>query len=262
RDEVKPVGGFGRCRRLGELAVDVAVNEAVAEMMRIRGELLVNDRRARLERGQRIEPRGERRVLGVDQGQRLFGDLRRLGRHRRHLVADTAHLAALERELVLGEAEGPLLDVLAGQYRKHARQRPRPTRVDPDDARVRHRRAQNLPVQEPRQLQVVQIARPARDLVRAVPLRGRLADDVERCGHRQNFTASLCSPNTFRIAWAISPSVAYAFTASRIGYMRFSRPRAASATRRSAALTTAPSRWPRIRSSLASWAACALRSNA
>src|SRR4030095_12985383 len=210
-------------------------------------EFLVHDRRARLQRGERIEHRGQRRVVGVDQRQRLFGDLGRLGRHRGHLVPDAAHLAALERDLVLGEAEGPLLDVLARQHRAHARRRPRPPRVDLDDPRVRHRRAQDLPVQEPRQLEVVQIAGATRDLVRAVPLRGRFADDVERLRHRQNFTASLCSPKTSRIAWAISPRVAYAFTASMIGYIRFSRPRAASATRPSAVRTAPPSRLPGTR---------------
>src|SRR5262249_7519347 len=52
---------------------------------------------------------------------------------------------------------------------------------------------------------------------------------------RHHCTGSLCSPNTSFIARLISPSVAYALTASTIAGMRLAVPRASSDRRRSAA---------------------------
>src|SRR5262245_1653527 len=64
-----------------------------------------------------------------------------------------------------------------------------------------------------------------------------------------HFTGSLCSPKTFFMAWAISPSVAYALTASMMAGMRLVEPRASSPSRRSVAVTALPSRSRRTRSS-------------
>src|SRR4030095_3885832 len=129
--------------------------------------------------------------------------------------------------------------------------------VEANDSRVRQPGPENPAVGEARQLEVVEVARAARHLVRAVPLRGVLADDGERLRHRQSFTASWCSPKTRFMACAISPRVAYALTASTIGTMRFWHPRASSASRSSAAFTNPLSRCARTRASFDTWASVA-----
>src|SRR5437773_594264 len=75
-----------------------------------------------------------------------------------------------------------------------------------------------------------------------------------------HFTGSLCSPKTFFIAWAISPSVAYALTASMMAGMRLVEPRASSPSRRSAEATTPPSRSRRTRASFVTCASATLGS--
>ena len=47
---------------------------------------------------------------------------------------------------------------------------------------------------------VVGKSTPKRDGPEKVTGRTRYLHDLERLGHRQNFTASLCSPNTLRMA--------------------------------------------------------------
>src|SRR5262249_3357223 len=103
-----------------------------------------------------------------------------------------------------------------------------------------------------------------------------LATEVLGCGHEphvllerhppreplgiHHFTGSLCSPKTFFIAWAISPRVAYALTASMMAGMRLVEPRASAPSRRSAAATTPPSRSRRTRASLVTCASATLGS--
>jgi hypothetical protein len=130
------------------------------------------------------------RVLDVDQLQRLLGDGRGLGRHRRDLVADAAHRADLERQLVVREAEGVLLDVGAGDDRQHARQRDGAPGVDPHQPRVRVARAEDLAVDQPRQVEVVQEARAPGDLVGPVALGDAGADDARALRHASEPTRS------------------------------------------------------------------------
>jgi len=184
------------------------VGELVAERVPVGPELLVHERGARRERGRRVEDRGQLRVLDADEVERRLGELRRFRRDRGDLVADAADLAALERRLVPGEAEPDRLDVVARQNAEDARERPRPRGVDPEDPRVRDARAEDLPVGQARQLEVVEVARAARHLLGAVALLDRRADDLEGVDHAQNFTGSLCSPKTSFRTRAISPSVA------------------------------------------------------
>ena len=195
-------------RRRRERAVHVAVDELVAERVLVGAELLVDQRGALRERRRRVVDRRQLCVLDLDELERRLGDLGRLGGDRRDLVADAADLAALERRLVLGEAERDRLDVGAGQDGEHAGQRPRPRRVDAHEARVRHARAEDPPVGQTRQREVVEVARAPCRLLGAVALLDGFADDVERVGHAQNLTGSLCSPKTSCMARAISPSVA------------------------------------------------------
>src|SRR5438552_803493 len=90
---------------------------------------------------------------------------------------------------------------------------------------------------------------------------------VERHSLRETLLAhhwmgSLCSPKTSFMARLISPSVAYAFTASTIAGMRFAVPRASSDRRRSAARAARSSRSRRTRASLATCVSATAGSNA
>ncbi len=192
-DEVQPVltldhGGGG-----GERGLDVAVAELVAQVGVIRRPPLVHQRRARPHRRHRIEHGGQLCVLDLDEVERCLRDGRALGRHRGDLVAHTADLVRLQRDLVLGEAERVLLDLDAGEHGQHAGQRRRPCRVDPHDPRVGVPGSQDLAVDQPRQRQVVQVARAAGDLVGPVALGHVLADDGQR-GHLARPALTPASP--------------------------------------------------------------------
>src|SRR5204862_235939 len=89
--------------------------------------------------------------------------------------------AALEREMILDEAERMLLDVGSGDDADDAGQGARARRVDANDAGVRQRGPQDPAVQHPRQLEVVEEARPPGDLLGAVLLRGRPASPAREC---------------------------------------------------------------------------------
>src|SRR5213593_3713403 len=110
------------------------------------------------------------------------------------------------------------------------------------------------------------LARSARALPSEVLGRGREPHVLlERHSLREplgahHFTGSLCSPKTFFIAWAISPNVAYALTASMMAGMRLVEPRASSPSRRSAEATTPPSRSRRTRASFVTCASATLGS--
>jgi hypothetical protein len=177
--EVQPVLTLHHDRGRGEGPVDVAVGELVAQVRVVGRPRLVHQWRAGSHRGQRVEHRRSLGVLDLDQLQRGLGDGRALGRHRGHLVAHAAGVVGLERHLVPGEAEGMLLDVGPGEHGQHARQRRRAPGVDAHDARVRMARAEDLAVGETGQVQVVQVAGAAGDLVRPVALGHRPSDDGE-----------------------------------------------------------------------------------
>ena len=105
--------------------------------------------------------------------------LQRQGRfaHRGDLVAEAAHLVALERQLVLADAERALVgDVRGRQHRMDARQRARAAGVDPPDPRMDARRAEDLRVELPGQVEVVDVARLPARLLRRIELRDALAD--------------------------------------------------------------------------------------
>jgi hypothetical protein len=83
--------------------------------------------------------------------------------------------------MILGEAERVLLDAVSGDDGDHAGQRLGAAGVDAHHARVRVQGPEYGPVGQARQREIVEELRVSRDLVGAVELRGRLADDVE--GH-------------------------------------------------------------------------------
>ena len=138
-DVVQPIRPLDDRVGLAERPVDVTGGELVREVHQVPRELRVDPRRVRPERLRRIEHRRQLLVRDVDQPARLRRDLLGLGRHRRHLVADAADHVALEGQVVLRVAERALLDVPARDHAEHPGQRLGPARVDPRDARVRHR---------------------------------------------------------------------------------------------------------------------------
>jgi hypothetical protein len=106
--------------------------------------------------------------------------------HGGNLVPDAADLAAvgraaLEGQVILGEADGMLLHAVGGDDGKHTGQRFGGARVDAEHPRVRILSPENGPVGHARQRDVVEELRVPRDLLGAVALRGILADDAE--GH-------------------------------------------------------------------------------
>ena len=116
---------------------------------------------ARLGMGEAVFRRAERAqrlVLDVDEVERLERRQLVAGDHGGDRIADEAHAVDRQRVLVLADRQDAVRDreVLAGQHEVHARGAPRRARdVDPHDARVRQRRAQQLAVHHPRQHHIV-----------------------------------------------------------------------------------------------------------
>ena len=119
--------------------------------------------------------RGHRRkllVVHVDQIGRRLGLLLRLGDDDRHAVTRVTHLADRQRRMrrldhrraVLAVDQPPRRDaahafhVLAREHRVDPRRRHRRAGVDPADVGVRDRRAEDVPVQLPGQIDVVGVA--------------------------------------------------------------------------------------------------------
>ena len=98
---------------------------------------------ARLGNAQRFLGRGDGRqrlVSHSDERGRLLGDQFLRSHHRRHRIADEAHLVEAQRVLVLRDGKDPEGDgeVLASEDGTHAVDGERPGNVDGRDARVRH----------------------------------------------------------------------------------------------------------------------------
>ena len=121
-------------------------------------------------------------VVDLDQLTRALGRLFVDGGHRRDRVADHPDLLHTERFLVLGhgqDAELHAREIGARDDAEDTRQRARPRRVDPRDARVGMGAAQQLAVRHARHDEVVGVPGLAGDLRPRVDLRKRLPDDGE-----------------------------------------------------------------------------------
>jgi hypothetical protein len=166
---------------------DVAVPELVAQVDQVAAPLLVHERGVRTERGVRIEHRRQFLVVHPDEPHRFLRDLLGLRGHRGDLVADAAHLAAVGRaalqgQVILGETERMLLHPVGGDHREHAGERLGRARVDGPHPRVRVAGAEDSPVSEARQGEVVQELGVPGDLLGPVALRGAPADDAKAHG--------------------------------------------------------------------------------
>jgi hypothetical protein len=165
--------------RLVERTLDVAAAQAVVQRdvgVALALQVLeIGERSGRLEdivhdrlRGHRLDlvvHRGQRLVLDIDQRSRFFRDVRIGRQHQRDRLAGVAHLA--EREYGLIVERRPVVrvgndgaDVLARDDAVHALDGLCRRDVDALDAPVRDRAAEDLPVQHPRQLQVMHVLGP------------------------------------------------------------------------------------------------------
>ncbi len=185
--------------RLGERVVGVAarVAEAMAdvraglglerrEIGEVAGERLarVDERRAGRQRLLERDHGGQRRVVDLDQLERLGGGRFVDRDHRGHRIALVAgdvhgeHRAVAERGAV--ERLDPAREIGAGEHRQHARVRAGAARIDAIDPRVRVGRAQHLRVRHARHREVGDVARAPGDLLGGVDARDRLPDHAQR----------------------------------------------------------------------------------
>ncbi len=179
---VEHVVGRGECR------VDVAELERHELVDVPRVAVLVDARLGVREAVVRARERAQRLVLDVDQVERLERRQLVARDHRGDRIADEADAIDGERMLVLAHRQDAVCDwkIASGQREEDAGMGERARHVEPDDARVRERRAQQLAVDRPRQHQVVGELRLARHFRAAVHAPPRFADDVHR--------ASRCVP--------------------------------------------------------------------
>ena len=85
--------------RVRELLVHFARSE-LPRVAAVRAEVVVEDRRAILERPLRIDDRGQRLVLHLDKLRRVASLRARLREHDRHAVADVARLVDGQRTVI------------------------------------------------------------------------------------------------------------------------------------------------------------------
>ncbi len=182
------VGGGEALRGVAELVVHLTLDVAGLVVVKQRGAW-----------GARLGGVLDDRQFAHVQADQLEGLLGGLFVHRRdggHRLAEIAHLAARQRELVLRDRQDAVgnVAIFAGDDRHHAGQPARFRDVNLEQLGMGHRAAQDLADQRlGRERQVGRVAGAAGDLLDAVDQWQSLADALERfCGH------------------AVSPSVAQA----------------------------------------------------
>ena len=149
---------------LGERGVDVAPLPD-AGVRHVPAAVLVQDRRAVLERDPGVDDDLERLVVDLDELRRVARELARLRDDGRDGLADVAHLPDRERVVLdlaagvggdLEERIGEDRDLVARQRPVDARQLVRSAHVDRLDLRMRVRRADEVQVAHPVPLDVVE----------------------------------------------------------------------------------------------------------
>ena len=194
-------GGVGRGLVAGLVEIGLVVRAIVVEL-----------RRAGLERLARRHHRGARRVVDLDALGGVAGKLQRVGDHDRDRIADMQHAVDRDRRpvrqvhraavaLLVGRhrrhrAEAVGVVVLAGQHRMHARHLQRGARVDALDVGMGVRRAHDRGVELIGKLEVVVVAPASHQQARVLAPPHRLTDreftherpaplDSERQSNRQ-----------------------------------------------------------------------------
>ncbi len=165
--------GVGLGERLVGRRLVAGLPGRAREVVALAGLVVADQRRVGVERLARVDDRGQRLVLDVDQRERVVGRVL-VGRdHERDLLALEADLVAGEHGLrVVGDRRHPReaerLEVLGGDDGGDVRVRERRRGVDRDDLRVRVRAAQDRAVDHPRQLDVVEVGALAADEARVL----------------------------------------------------------------------------------------------
>jgi hypothetical protein len=162
-------------------------------------EVRVNERRFGAGAVLRVEDARQRLVRDLDQLDPLLRDLRRVGRHRGHRLADVAHAIQGEDAAILQIEAGVAGEVLPCHHHAHARQRPGFAHIDALDNAVRDGAAFEHPVEQVRsELHVIHIRRRARHLL--TPL------DALRAGADERRTSAKppCGTNDGRRTIAVS----------------------------------------------------------
>ena len=169
--------------RFGEPFIDVAAVEfemgaqvravdglqvgEIGETGRRQLDRVVNQHRARLERVVNAEHRRQLFIIDFDQFERRFGGIDGQCRHRRHRIADMAHLLRRDDGLILEHRPVKRLyafvvqDIIARQHRHDTGNLLSLARVDARNPRMRIRTAENFPVHHSRHAHVRQVLRPS-----------------------------------------------------------------------------------------------------
>ena len=180
---------------LGEALFDVAfaghgeVGDVGAGMRRehrldvvVGAEIRVHQRRVRRQRIHVVEDRPQDFVFHLDELDCLVGDRQRVGRHRRHRLAEMPDLV-LGQDVLVDHVEAHLVvEVVAGEHRAHARQALGARDVDALDLGARVRALLDLGVEHAGQDHVADVDRRAGQLVRRIAARGAAADLPEGFG--------------------------------------------------------------------------------
>ena len=186
---VHGVGGLEAVRHAADLAVDVDVDIAFLGPL-----LVVQERRIRRHRGDRIEHRGQRFIGDVEQPAGIVGRSLGLGDDGGDALADEAHdvvehvgIVGVDQMVLVGRrAVEPARHVLPGENLDHPRNGERLVASDGDDARVGMGRAQHLQMQYALHRHIHRVARPAGDdalaeRVRQAGAAGAAGDVVFNC---------------------------------------------------------------------------------
>ena len=150
-----------------------------------------------------VEQRRQFLDLHGDEIGGVLGDVGVLGEHRRHRLADIAHLVRRQHRLAVGREllDRPFAeidrrhvgDVGRGPHRDHARQRARGVGVDRDDVGVGVVGAHDPHVKLAREVDVAGKAAAAGDQRRVLQPLDRLADPFRRAALRRSCASRACS---------------------------------------------------------------------
>ena len=137
----------------------------------------MDERRVRLQRGERIEDGRKRFVFDPDSGERFLGTLGRHGGHCGNPVTGVIHTIASENGLILKRrSEAVDGNIRAGENSHHARHIFGRSRIDVHDAGRGDAGAFDARVQHVRQREIGDVTRLAEDMTATVRPRHTLAD--------------------------------------------------------------------------------------
>ena len=193
-------------RRPGQCRVDVATDELAADEQ-VRPRLVVEHRARGLERALHVLDHGQGRVLHHDALDRVLGQVPALGGDHRDGLTHVAHLVEGERGKARGLDGGRLGgrahglrragDVVARQHRHDSRQDQGGGGVDPHDAGVGVRRAQESGVEKPGRTVIVDVAPlPGQEPRILAPRHSRANEPRQAMSHAR----ALRSPSAWRRA--------------------------------------------------------------